>query len=93
MITSEYTGVQRGGVKFANDRYETVPENTAKYTTVPVEDKRSTRARYNTVSETSGSTVGYTGSSQEPSGFFTREYLLESPVTKTYDGESKKLTA
>lgn len=32
------------------------------------------------------STGGYTGVSQEPA-YFTREYLLESPVTKTYDGE------
>lgn len=96
VITSGYSGVQRGGVKFENDKYATVPEvseNTAKYTTIPVEDTRSTAARYTTVSEDSGSTVGYTGFTQEPAGFITREYLLESPVTKTYDGESKKLTA
>lgn len=38
------------------------------------------------VEDSGYSTVGYTGSSQEPS-YFTREYLLESPVTKTYDGK------
>ncbi|XP_063624457.1 mucin-2 [Cydia splendana] len=35
------------------------------------------------------STSGYTG--QEPS-YFTREYLLESPVTKTYDDEYQYLS-
>lgn len=40
---------------------------------VPVENSRYT-------------TVGYTRSGQQPS-YFTREYLLESPVTKTYDGK------
>ncbi|XP_075977467.1 chitinase 6 isoform X3 [Anticarsia gemmatalis] len=37
------------------------------------------------------STVGYSSSSQEPS-YFTREYLLESPVTKTYDEEYQYLS-
>ncbi|KAL0882853.1 hypothetical protein ABMA27_016384 [Loxostege sticticalis] len=36
------------------------------------------------------STGGYTGVSQEPA-YFTREYLLESPVTKTYDDEYQYL--
>ncbi|KOB71128.1 Uncharacterized protein OBRU01_14152, partial [Operophtera brumata] len=95
VITSGYSGVQRGGVKFENDKYATipaVPENTAKYTTIPVEDTRSTRTRYTTVSEDSGSTVGYTSISQDPAGFFTREYLLESPVTKTSDDEYQYLS-
>ncbi|XP_030029111.1 mucin-2 isoform X2 [Manduca sexta] len=43
------------------------------------------------VEETSFSTAGYSVSSQEPS-YFTREYLLESPVTKTYDDEYQYLS-
>ncbi|XP_061716558.1 mucin-2 [Cydia pomonella] len=49
---------------------------TDKYVGVPVE-------------EFGYSTSGYTG--QEPS-YFTREYLLESPVTKTYDDEYQYLS-
>ncbi|XP_059052233.1 mucin-2 [Achroia grisella] len=37
------------------------------------------------------STDGYTGLSQEPA-YFTREYLLESPVTKAYDDEYQYLS-
>ncbi|XP_028035977.1 cell wall protein DAN4-like [Bombyx mandarina] len=37
------------------------------------------------------STVTYSPASREPS-FFTRDYLLESPVTKTYDEEYQYLT-
>ncbi|XP_028176647.1 mucin-5AC [Ostrinia furnacalis] len=37
------------------------------------------------------STGEYTGVSQEPA-YFTREYLLESPVTKTYDDEYQYLS-
>ncbi|XP_063536781.1 mucin-2 [Cydia strobilella] len=47
-----------------------------KYVSVPVE-------------EFGYSTSGYTG--QEPS-YFTREYLLESPITKTYDDEYQYLS-
>lgn len=55
--------------------------------------QRGSTPRYRTeklipvpVENTGYSTASYTGSSQEPS-YFTREYLLESPVTKTYDGK------
>lgn len=43
------------------------------------------------VDDSGFSTAGYTGSSQEPS-YFTREYLLESPVTKSYDEEYQYLS-
>ncbi|XP_047029941.1 mucin-5AC-like [Helicoverpa zea] len=59
---------------------------------------RSSTPRYRTeklipvpVENTGYSTVGYSGSSSEPS-YFTREYLLESPVTKTYDEEYQYLS-
>lgn len=82
------TKISRGGSRY-------LPSSTdasTGYTGV----QRSSTPRYRTEKlipvpvDTGYSTVGYTGSSQEPS-YFTREYLLESPVTKTYDGEFDKL--
>lgn len=37
------------------------------------------------------STDSYVGGLQQEPAYFTREYLLESPVTKSYDGESIKV--
>ncbi|KAI5637310.1 chitin binding peritrophin-A domain-containing protein [Phthorimaea operculella] len=52
---------------------------TDKLIPVPVEDYSFTTGAYSSISQ------------QEPS-YFTREYLLESPVTKTYDDEYQYLS-
>ncbi|CAD0201141.1 unnamed protein product [Chrysodeixis includens] len=60
--------------------------------------QRGSTQRYRTeklipvpVESTGFTTVGYSSPSQEPT-YFTREYLLESPVTKTYDEEYQYLS-
>ncbi|KAJ8731126.1 hypothetical protein PYW07_004290 [Mythimna separata] len=85
------TKFSRGGSRFSAASTEPAPTG---YTGV----QRSSTSRYRTeklipvpVENTGYSTVSYTGPSQEPS-YFTREYLLESPVTKTYDEEYQYLS-
>ncbi|CAH0692054.1 unnamed protein product [Spodoptera exigua] len=88
-VSTATTKFSRGGSRY-------LPSSTdasTGYTGV----QRSSTPRYRTEKlipvpvDTGYSTVGYTGSSQEPS-YFTREYLLESPVTKTYDAEYQYLS-
>lgn len=78
---------------FSRSRSRFSPASTNAAPTGYTEVQRSSTPRYRTeklipvpVENTGYSTVSYTGPSQEPS-YFTREYLLESPVTKTYDGK------
>lgn len=70
-----YSGVSQPQIGPSTARYLGTSE---KFVSIPIE-------------EFGYSTDGFTGGlSQEPV-YFTREYLLESPVTKTYDGKSCNL--